>query len=235
MSLRYNWFSSFIIIWVGFILRTNLNFCTAFDISPISIASTKSAKCSSNSKLSLTYSPKIKRSVSFIIYQEPRPLSRHMTAKGFMYNPSAKDQKLFLDESKPFLPMKPWEGPIEMNLDFYFSRPKTHFRTGKLKHLLKPTAPSYHSGRKDLDNLIKFVLDALNKHAYLDDGQVVCIKSRKFYVAAASNVEVDNNSVNGVGQIDSNSNYRLINSSRARIEVMITALETEAVFHEEEE
>lgn len=33
----------------------------------------------------------------------------------------------------------------------------------------------------DVDNLSKFVLDALNKAAYLDDSQVVALKAVKLY------------------------------------------------------
>lgn len=33
----------------------------------------------------------------------------------------------------------------------------------------------------DLDNLVKFVLDALNAKAYDDDSQIAVIKSAKFY------------------------------------------------------
>lgn len=33
----------------------------------------------------------------------------------------------------------------------------------------------------DLDNLVKFVLDALNAKAYEDDSQIAVIRSAKFY------------------------------------------------------
>jgi Holliday junction resolvase RusA-like endonuclease len=33
----------------------------------------------------------------------------------------------------------------------------------------------------DLDNLVKFVLDALNAKAYEDDSQIAAIRSAKFY------------------------------------------------------
>lgn len=35
--------------------------------------------------------------------------------------------------------------------------------------------------RRDLDNMAKLVLDALNKHAYADDYQVVALNLRKFF------------------------------------------------------
>lgn len=110
--------------------------------------------------------------ISFTVYGEPTPLSRHMLSKGRMYNPSGMHQREFAKACESFLPSKPLEGPIEAKMIFYFSRPKYHFRTGKNSHLLKDGISDWHSTRKDLDNLIKFVLDSLNKQAYLDDSQV---------------------------------------------------------------
>ena len=63
--------------------------------------------------------------------------------------------------------------PVMVQLVFYFPRPKNHFRTGKHAGELKPDAPRWHtSGGKDLDKLIRCVLDALTSVAYADDTQV---------------------------------------------------------------
>jgi len=120
-------------------------------------------------------------SFEFTVKGEPIPLGRHRVARGHMFNPSAKFQKSFLKDCQNFLPSSPFEGPLEATLVFYFSRPKNHFRTGKFSHLLKHDSPTWHTKRKDIDNLIKFVLDALNERAYLDDGQIVAIHSYKAY------------------------------------------------------
>jgi Holliday junction resolvase RusA-like endonuclease len=37
--------------------------------------------------------------------------------------------------------------------------------------------------RRDLDNMAKLVLDALNKEAYVDDNQIVALELRKFFCA----------------------------------------------------
>ncbi len=47
---------------------------------------------------------------------------------------------------------------------------------------MKDGAPLQHTGRKDLDNMVKFVLDALNGVVYLDDGQISRIHAVKSYV-----------------------------------------------------
>ena len=38
--------------------------------------------------------------------------------------------------------------------------------------------------RRDLDNMAKLVLDALNKEAYVDDNQIVALELRKFFCSA---------------------------------------------------
>lgn len=49
-----------------------------------------------NSSISLEKEHEKEYQISFIVYGEPIPLSRHMrAAKGYMYNPSAKQQQEF--------------------------------------------------------------------------------------------------------------------------------------------
>lgn len=119
--------------------------------------------------------------ISFTVYGEPTPLSRHMLSKGRMYNPSVMHQREFAKACESFLPLKPLEGPIEAKMIFYFSRPKYQFRTGRNSHLLKDGISNWHNTRKDLDNLIKFVLDSLNKKAYLDDSQVLLVLTNAYH------------------------------------------------------
>lgn len=77
--------------------------------------------------------------------------------------------------------------PVMVELDFWFPRPKAHFRTGRHAHLLKPDAPTYHVAKPDADNLSKAVLDAVSKFdgcpplVWCDDQQVAWITSVKRY------------------------------------------------------
>ena len=68
-----------------------------------------------------------------------------------------------------------------MHLEFYFPRPKNHYRTTTVIEL-KPTAPHIHTNMPDVDNLSKFILDAMNEVFYEDDRQVVELNSHKEYV-----------------------------------------------------
>jgi Holliday junction resolvase RusA-like endonuclease len=119
--------------------------------------------------------------VSFEVLGEPQPLGRHRMAGKHMYNPSSKLQKEFLKSCKSLLPQSPLTGPLEASIMFYFKRPQNHFRSRKFTHEKKAGAPKWHFQRKDLDNCVKFVLDALNGVAYEDDSQIASINCSKLY------------------------------------------------------
>ena len=73
-------------------------------------------------------------------------------------------------------------GAFDVKLNFYLPRPKSHFRTGKFKNLLKQGSPKYHTSKPDVDNLAKLVLDELGKMRYwTDDARVVSLVVTKGY------------------------------------------------------
>jgi Holliday junction resolvase RusA-like endonuclease len=144
--------------------------------------------------------------VAFTVRGNPLPLRRHRTARGFVYNPSAKAQESFRDiishmvtgfrdelhllkgthlpiaAGVPFFP----EGQaLVMTILFSMKRPNNHFvanRRGMLEDgcRLKATAPSVTSPtRTDVDNLAKFVLDSCNGLLYEDDRQVISLHVTK--------------------------------------------------------
>ena len=122
----------------------------------------------------------------FTIEGIPKALKRHRhTTKGFTYDPSKKDKKNLLLQIMEYAPILPISAPIRIMLIFYMPRPKSHFRTGKYKNLLKDEYirkyPSYHTYTPDLDNLVKLVSDALNGVFYKDDSQIAQLKSEKLY------------------------------------------------------
>ena len=51
--------------------------------------------------------------------------------------------------------------------------------------MLKGGAPKYRTSRPDIDNLFKFVLDALNGVFWIDDSQVVMCSLSKEYISLA--------------------------------------------------
>lgn len=87
-------------------------------------------------------------------------------------------------EAKPKLPTEPISGPVAMTAVFRMPRPKGHFRTGKNANELKPSAPSHHTSKPDVDNLLKAVMDCLSRlRLWRDDDQVCKLREvEKRYV-----------------------------------------------------
>ena len=111
---------------------------------------------------------------------EPTSLKRHRhTLKGRTYDPSAKDKKKFIQLIN--LPIEKMKHPIKCVLKFYSSRPKSHYRSGKYSHILKDSSPIYNTSKKDIDNMAKFILDALNNKLYIDDCQIIKLECEKLY------------------------------------------------------
>ena len=77
----------------------------------------------------------------------------------------------------------PLEGPVSVTLMFWLTRPKSHFtRTGALRS----SAPAYPTAKRDLDKLVRGVLDALTMGmVWKDDGQVIDLDLKKRWASAA--------------------------------------------------
>jgi Holliday junction resolvase RusA-like endonuclease len=100
------------------------------------------------------------------IHFEPVSLKRHRhRLKGGTYDPSKKDKDDFIKVIENF-PEEKMTKPIRCILNFYCKRPKTHYKSGN---------------NKDLDNMVKFVLDALNDKLYTDDSLIFEISCSKLY------------------------------------------------------
>ncbi len=82
---------------------------------------------------------------------------------------------------------KPVENPVLMEVQAYFSIPKS--ATKKKKKAM--AAGSLRPTKKpDLSNITKIIEDALNKIAYNDDSQIVKLVASKYYVVDSPRVEV---------------------------------------------
>jgi len=88
------------------------------------------------------------------------------------YNDQQTEEGRWLWEAKPQI-LHCFEGPLQVDIQFYLPRPKGHYGTGRNADQLKPSAPVHHTSKPDKDNLEKFVLDCLNGIAFKDDSQVV--------------------------------------------------------------
>jgi len=125
--------------------------------------------------------------IELSILGEPKAQKRHRHVKmgNFVrqYDPSASDKGDFLSVIQKNAPSEPFQTPLYVNIAFYFSRPKSHFKTGKNSHVLKENAPYWHTSKPDVDNLAKFVMDAMNKIYWKDDSFISSCHITKQYSA----------------------------------------------------
>jgi Holliday junction resolvase RusA-like endonuclease len=81
-------------------------------------------------------------------------------------------------------------GKVLLKVDFYFARPKSHYRSGKNAHLLKDDAPEWHIQTPDLDKLERCLLDAMTGVVYRDDAQVCAVHKGKYWTTEQARAEV---------------------------------------------
>ncbi len=73
---------------------------------------------------------------------------------------------------------KPMDGPVKVRINAYFTIPASWSKKKQQSALIGNMRPT---GRKDWDNIGKIVTDALNRIAYMDDGQIVDGRVCKHY------------------------------------------------------
>ena len=79
-------------------------------------------------------------------------------------------------------PTWPITGPVTVRVTFTFTRPKSHYRTGRNRHLLRDQAPTWPAGKPDIDKVLRSTLDALSDAGvWRDDAQVVRVVMAKVY------------------------------------------------------
>lgn len=108
--------------------------------------------------------------IKFTITGKPTPQKRARLSARHAYkdNVQALQEESFLARALPFAPPSPVAGALKVTLVFYMPRPKSKKLTDK------PT------GRPDLDNLVKHVLDCMIMGGFfLDDSQIVCLQCLK--------------------------------------------------------
>ena len=120
--------------------------------------------------------------IEFTIHSKPKPLKRHRSTRfGKMYDPSAKDKKkveLLIQKDRP---ERIFNTGVRVKYIFTFKRPKSHYRSGKYKDILKEYAPYFHTITPDLDNVIKFYNDVIQMGFIKNDKLIYSIDAVKIY------------------------------------------------------
>jgi Holliday junction resolvase RusA-like endonuclease len=82
-------------------------------------------------------------------------------------------------------------GPVRLDVEFRFPRPRGHYGTGRNADALKLSAPVHHTGTPDLDKLVRSIGDALTGIVLVDDSQIVHVSASKSYGQAGATVTVE--------------------------------------------
>lgn len=115
--------------------------------------------------------------IKITVLGNPTPQKRHRSTsrhgKTRQYDPSSGDKDNFAWLIREQAPPKLLTTALRVDAFFFFARPKSHYRTGQNSHLLKDSAPEWHTSKPDRDNCDKFVLDSL-KNIFWSDDSLVC-------------------------------------------------------------
>lgn len=118
--------------------------------------------------------------LEFVVMGQPMGWKRVARFGGHYYDPKEnQNYKSMVRDSvyRAGFSGSPHEGLIKISGTFVFLRPKKYMTE------VYPDGRFFKASTPDVDNLIKMVMDALNKYVFRDDGQVCQITSKKVYCA----------------------------------------------------
>jgi Holliday junction resolvase RusA-like endonuclease len=128
--------------------------------------------------------------MNFTVHGTPLASERPRFGRtGTVYSPSGRMVRLFRDAVTTLPQVQAMNRPVFQNgvclvmtVVYHLQRPKTHFVSNDPSRPLKANAPPPVTvTRKDIDNLAKFTLDALQGCAYVNDKQVTSLLVVKIY------------------------------------------------------
>lgn len=115
---------------------------------------------------------------------QPRPKAFSRGGRAGVYDPGTAEgwKGSVALAAEPHRPTTPLDGPLSLILNFHLPRPKSHYRTGKRSAELRDNPPFYHTGKPDVDNAAKAIMDAMTQLAFWrDDSQVASCLITKTY------------------------------------------------------
>lgn len=80
--------------------------------------------------------------------------------------------------------------PVELDVSFYFPRPKSHYGQGRNAAVVKPSAPAVHTSKPDLDKLIRTIGDAITGVLLRDDSLICQVTATKLYGDARAAITI---------------------------------------------
>lgn len=106
---------------------------------------------------------------------------RMNTRTGKAYTPTnTKNYEYFLRQwfIRKYHNFKPIDGRVKVSIIAYFEVPKSTSKKKEAEMLSNSISPTK---KPDIDNIVKIVLDGMNKFAFKDDTQVIKLEVEKKY------------------------------------------------------
>lgn len=101
------------------------------------------------------------------------------------YDPSSKDRSRIEWQIKPYAPKEPLDGPINVDVTFYFEVPKS---TSGVRRRQMLNQVIHHTKKPDADNCAYLITNAMKKIFYNDDSQIIDLHIHKRYGHQAKTV-----------------------------------------------
>ena len=126
----------------------------------------------------------------FIVEGEPVPKGRpkFATRGKFVHTYTPPKTRIatqeFQKQAKPYAPKEPLQGPLKIMINFFKKKPTSY------------KADALWTKKPDIDNLVKLVLDAMNKIFFKDDSQIVCLVSTKSFGEPRTEVQLEKWNIN---------------------------------------
>ena len=114
--------------------------------------------------------------MKIVIEGNPIPLQRARASKKGFYDPQLIIKRNIAHIVKEQFKREPFTEALSISLDFYMQIPVSWSKKKKLAYDTMP-----HANHKDLDNLIKLILDSLNAVVWIDDSIIYHIDAYKFW------------------------------------------------------
>lgn len=121
-------------------------------------------------------------SLTFFIPGTPKPQGSKTIVNGRMIeaNTGLRDWRhvitMYARQAKGRSQSWPATGPVALTADFHFSRPKSHYGTGKNAGKVKPNAPRYVTTTPDLDKLMRALGDGLKDAGVVQDDSLIVVE-----------------------------------------------------------
>ena len=95
-----------------------------------------------------------------------------------IYDKQYFEKKCAREEMRKQFLCEPLKGPVAISITFHMPIPTGTSQTARRKMI---EGDKQHDRKPDVDNLLKYIFDAMNGVIFVDDSQICLVNARKIY------------------------------------------------------